>query len=109
MTQNEESRYECEKRKLAMIAGCYKMDKQEIIVEKNHLDLLIKLANERNELLRERENAETVYKYEGDTDCQYAKEEKQIDYRVNYGTGELSSIERGIKGVWIPDGEAENK
>lgn len=62
MTQNDESRYEREKRQLAMIAGCYKIDKQEIVVEKNHLDLLIKLANERNELLRERENAEVVYK-----------------------------------------------
>lgn len=69
--------------------------------------VLFEVMKMADRLLTEREEAETVYKYEGDTDCQYAKEEKQIDYRVNYGTGELSSIERGIKGVWIPDGEAE--
>ncbi|MBC1231512.1 hypothetical protein HB816_13740 [Listeria booriae] len=108
MKQNEESRYEREKRQLAMITGCYKIDKQEIVVEKNHLNLLIKLANERNELLHERENAEVVYKFNTKSDGvrdEFSRENAQ-SHRVILSRDDLTP-RYGQKGVWIPVEEAE--
>lgn len=107
MMHNEESRYEREKHQLAMLAGCYKMDKQEIKVDKGHLDLLIRLAIERNELLHEQEKAEEWYLH-----CDYSADRcgfmTQSKYEMTFSAQNGTHRTKGTKMLVIPAKEEQN-
>lgn len=102
----EESRYEREKRQLAMIAGCYKMDKQEIKVDKGHLDLLIRLAIERNELLHQLEEAEEWYLHCDDSayHCGFMTQSK---YEMTFSSQNGTHRTKGTKMLVIPAKEEQ--